>query len=153
MKPLHVPSWDMKSWRGIWSPSKNCFQKRNCILMSLFKNKLQYLYQCSPSQILSGRSGYKTLWAKNILQQHYKERPANESRFAVGGLSARGKGEIRSPADQWNWDTKAEVEKLSRFRLNPWTGGQALINKGNNSGTTRYFLPALFQVSHAQRTD
>lgn len=153
MKPLHVASRGMKSWRGIWPPPGNCFQKINYILMPLFKNKLHYFYQCPPSQMLSGRSSrsvYKT--AKSILQQHHKGRTANKSRFAVGGLSVlvRARSICRSvKLGHKSWSE----EKLSRFRLNPWTGGQALINKGNNLGTTLYFLPALLQVSHAQRTD
>lgn len=54
MKPLHVASWGMKTWRGIWSPSGNCFQETNCILVFLCKNKLYHFYQCPPSQMLSG---------------------------------------------------------------------------------------------------
>lgn len=88
MKPLHVASWGMKSWRGIWSPSGNCFQKINCILMFLFKNKLYYFCQCPPSQMLLGKSSrsvYKTLWAKSILQKQHKERTANKSHFVKLG--------------------------------------------------------------------
>lgn len=101
----------MKSWRGIWSPSGNCFQKRNCILF-LFKKKLYYFYHCPPSQMLPGRSSrsmYKTLWAKSILQQPHKERTANKSHFArLGSLLLVGR---EASADQWNWDTKAEVRR------------------------------------------
>lgn len=52
-------------------------------------------------------------------------------------------------ADQWNWDTKVEGRSWAELG---WTLGL----EGKHSltrGTTRYFLPALFQISHAQRTD
>lgn len=138
MKPLHVASWGMKSWRGIWSPSGKCFQEINCFPMFLFKNKLYYLYQCPPSQMLSGRSSrsaYKTLWAKSILQQHHNEKTANKSHFVKLGslLLVRARSICRSvKLGHKSWSE----EKPSKVRLNPWTGGQALINEGNNLGTT-----------------
>lgn len=101
------------------------------------------LYTKLCDQVFFSSTKDKEIWTNHILQ-------AWAPCFGEGEKQAGA-----SSTDQWNWATEV-IEQLGRTL--GLEGKSSLYHSDNNprrcrTWTTGYFLPVLYQISHAQGTD